>query len=171
MRLLLASRRSLTLLDAMMKRVARRHRFTQSQAWALATLATFREANPALLARTLGWTRQQAHRTLKELQSASLIQWMDRDAGPRALLYLTDAGQERWEHLQRGMNAYEEVLRQNEVDLDSFARVADRMVLVLLNRPQAGWPSGLLAATERISLENDCCPCVRCPCHCHVEQI
>jgi hypothetical protein len=108
---------------------------------------------------------------LKELQKSDLIGWMDRDQGPRATYHLTDAGQLRWEQLQRGIKAYEEVLQRNEVDLEGFARVADRMVLVLLNRPQAGWASGLLAATERISLATDCCPCVRCPCACHLEPL
>jgi hypothetical protein len=54
MKLILAIRRSLTLVDAMMKRIARNQRFTQSQAWVLATLGTFREANPTLMTRTLG---------------------------------------------------------------------------------------------------------------------
>lgn len=170
MKLILSSRRSLTLLDAMMKRVARHQRLTQSQAWALAILGTYREANATLLTRSLGWTRQQSHRTLKELQRMNLTGWLDRDEGPHARHYLTDEGLVRWECLHRGLTAYEESLERSEVDLEGFARTADRMVLLLLNRPQAGWASGLLAATERIS-PTACCPCARCPCQCHSEPL
>lgn len=168
MKLLIGSRKSLTLLDAIMKRAAGRHRLTLAQAWVFAILGSHRVANPVSIAVSLGWARQQAHRTLKELQLANLAGWISRDEQGRKQWELTDEGKQRWRQLQHTLEQYEEKLDEHEVDLNTFAELSNRMVNVLLNRPQEGWSAGLAALIERpIRADVQCCGCLRCTCACH----
>jgi len=170
MKLLLSTRQSLTLIDAIMKRIARRHYLKQSEAWVIAVLGGHEYASAATLAVTLGWARQQVHRTLQELARADLVAWIVRDEGQHPRWQLTELGTTRWKQLQHSLATYEKTLMNHEVDLAGFARSADQMMRVLLNRPQAGWVNGLVAPMEQPLLSgSDCCRCADCTCGCHSE--
>lgn len=170
MKLLISTRQSLTLLDVIMKRIARRHSLKQSQAWALAVLGGHDSASAATLAVTLGWARQQAHRTLQELARADLVAWIAGDEGHHPRWQLTQAGTTRGKQLQHSLAIFEKRLMNHEIDLAGFARSADQMMRVLLNRPQAGWGKGPVAPMEPPLLSgSDCCRCTHCTCECHAE--
>jgi len=168
MNLLISSRKSLTLLDAIMKRASRRHFLKLSEAWVFAVLGVYRHATPATIAVTLGWARQQAHRTLVQLRKSNMVGWVVRDEEGRKLWELTEEGQQRWLQLRHTLTQYEEKLTAHEVDLTTFSQLAERMVEVLLNRPQDGWAKGLAFLTERpLRVDIECCRCSQCSCDCH----